>query len=97
MGDDLLKKICYYCEKPKCTYFCNGPCKRCFHGNCKGKIEEGWVSENGPIEDTKPQEAHLDDDRVKKLINITYTCNDCLSELAICFICKKKGKYSRNE
>lgn len=31
------------------------------------------------------------------MINLNYTCKDCANDLAICFICKKKGKYYYNE
>lgn len=39
-SDDMLKKLCYYCERVNCTYICNGPCRRGFHENCKNKFEE---------------------------------------------------------
>ena len=29
--DDLLKKICFLCERPKCLFHCSGFCKRAFH------------------------------------------------------------------
>ena len=39
--EEFLRKLCVYCERPKCTIFCQGFCKRSFHQECKNKIEEG--------------------------------------------------------
>ncbi len=40
-----------------------------------------------------PNEVHMDEDRLKKLINLNFICKDCKSNVAICFICKVKGKF----
>lgn len=29
--DELLRRLCSYCEKPKCTYHCSAHCKRAYH------------------------------------------------------------------
>lgn len=92
-AEDLLKKFCYFCERQKCSLFCSKHCKRAFHKNCAEKVDSDWVNVSGPDEDLRPTELYLDDDKVRKMINVSYVCKDCQNDLAICFICKKKGKY----
>jgi hypothetical protein len=29
--EEMLKKLCSFCDKPKCTVFCKNFCKRSFH------------------------------------------------------------------
>ena len=36
----MLKRLCAFCEKPKCTYYCMSFCKRAFHEECRKKVEE---------------------------------------------------------
>lgn len=36
--DEMLKKLCFLCENPKCTYHCKGFCKRVFHTECRKKV-----------------------------------------------------------
>ncbi|KAL4510059.1 hypothetical protein ABPG72_010252 [Tetrahymena utriculariae] len=93
--EDLFKKLCYYCDRPKCTVFCQGHCKRSFHSECKERVEAGWINENGMTSETRivPTEDHYDEERLKKILNINYTCKDCETNTAICFICKKKGSF----
>lgn len=49
-SDDMLRKLCYYCERINCTYICAGPCRRGFHENCKLEVEKigNYISMNGP-------------------------------------------------
>ena len=35
----------------------------------------------------------MDNEAVKNIINTTWTCSDCNSNLAACLICKNKGLY----
>jgi len=35
----------------------------------------------------------MDDEKLKKMINLTFICLDCQSNIAMCFKCKKKGSY----
>jgi len=92
--EELLRKLCYYCERSKCTIFCQGFCKRSFHPICKQKVEEGAI---GGLDDNKINfelpELKMDDEKLKKMINLTYICNDCQGNTAMCFKCKKKGSY----
>lgn len=37
--DELLKRLCFLCEQPKCTFHCKGFCKRAFHGECRKIVE----------------------------------------------------------
>lgn len=41
--EELLKKLCFLCEQPKCTFHCKGFCKRAFHSECRRKVEEEGV------------------------------------------------------
>jgi chromodomain-helicase-DNA-binding protein 7 len=36
--DELLKRLCAFCEKPKCTHYCMSFCKRSFHEECRKKV-----------------------------------------------------------
>ena len=36
----MLRRLCAFCEKPKCTFYCMSFCKRSFHEECRRKIEE---------------------------------------------------------
>jgi chromodomain-helicase-DNA-binding protein 7 len=67
--DEMLKKLCYYCERPNCSNFCNGFCRRSFHLKCIAKVEDGWVNIDGPEEDLKPEELLKDPMEVKKTMN----------------------------
>lgn len=40
-----------------------------------------------------PTEEHYDEERLKKMMNTNFTCKDCESNTAICFICKIKGSF----
>lgn len=40
-----------------------------------------------------PAEEEYDEDKLKKMLNTTYLCKDCENNMAICFVCKKKGSY----
>lgn len=42
--EELLKKLCFLCENPKCSYFCKGYCKRSFHDCCRIKVEEEGIN-----------------------------------------------------
>ena len=35
----------------------------------------------------------MDDEKIKKIIDLNFNCIDCQNNEAICHICKKKGKY----
>jgi chromodomain-helicase-DNA-binding protein 7 len=35
----------------------------------------------------------MDDEKLKKMINLTFICLDCQQNVAMCFKCKKKGTY----
>lgn len=32
---ELVNALCCMCERPRCTYFCMGFCRRAFHEGCK--------------------------------------------------------------
>lgn len=92
--DEFIKKLCHFCERGKCSYFCQGHCKRAFHEICKAKVEEGAIAgldEN--IINYEVPEMKLDDEKLKKTMNIDYICKDCHHNVAICFKCKHKGSF----
>lgn len=76
--ENRIKKLCHYCERNKCIYFCEGPCQRAFHEFCKKKVEEGEVCglDTNSIE-FEVHENRLDDEKVKKLMILNYICKDC--------------------
>ena len=39
------------------------------------------------------QEQEMDEDKLKKNMNFSYTCTDCQSNLAVCYKCKSKGYF----
>lgn len=97
--DERLKKICAYCERNKCVYFCDGPCKRAFHEECRKRVNDSDAVcglDNNLI-NFDINEAHLDDERIKKLMKEDFICKNCKDKEIYCFKCKKKGKISLRE
>ena len=47
--DELLKKLCYVCERPSCSNFCMGFCRRAFHESCKQFLDNNreWTNVDG--------------------------------------------------
>lgn len=46
--EEYIKKLCYLCEKPRCSLFCQGYCKRSFHKECKERVDNGEINYDGP-------------------------------------------------
>jgi len=94
LKEELLRKLCHYCERPKCSNYCAGFCKRPFHEICKTKIEDGAIAgADDNVIDFEIPESHLDDEELKNNMNTEFICRDCQNNLAICFKCKKKGSF----
>ena len=37
--EELIKTLCYVCERSNCSVFCMGHCRRAFHDACKDLLE----------------------------------------------------------
>lgn len=90
--DELLRKLCYLCERAKCTVYCKDFCKRAFHAECKNRVEAGDMNIDG-IEKSDVEELTMSDEKLREAIDCNYTCLDCRDHSVICYICKVKGKY----
>lgn len=106
-----MRKLCNYCERIKCSFYCQGFCKRNFHEVCKDKIDSGKENlvktlflnsllQIGAIAGLDKNvinfeiaETKLDEEKLKKSMNLEYICGDCTKNVAMCFKCKKKGKF----
>lgn len=100
-SDDMLRKLCYYCERVNCTFICSGPCRRGFHSNCKKEFENSnnWINQNGPERPDIPlEEDGKSEEFLRRLINknASFICGDCKQNQVVCNICKKKGSYHGN-
>ena len=101
--DELVKKLCYICEKANCSLYCMGFCRRAFHENCKKFLEEHheWINIEGVEQQFLDQndfwELKCDDADLKNRINIKYVCPDCRNNKILCYICKKKGNFYQND
>ncbi|KAM3144240.1 hypothetical protein pb186bvf_003702 [Paramecium bursaria] len=96
--DELIKKLCYVCERPNCSYYCMGHCRRSFHETCKDLLETSeFVNTDGPDPQflAKNQFPELNQDIQE--INIRYQCPDCRNNLVICLLCKQKGTFYSND
>ena len=92
--DELLKRLCTFCEKPKCTYYCMSFCKRSFHSECRKLFEEeGILSYDNYTGKLDINELSMDNESLKIIINTNWTCSDCSSNTVACLICKNKGSY----
>jgi len=40
-----------------------------------------------------PKKTKMEEEKLKKAMNLEYICQDCQKNVAICFKCKKKGKF----
>jgi hypothetical protein len=56
--EELLKKLCYVCEKPNCSQYCFGFCRRAFHELCRDYLEKNplWVNVEGAPSQNVPWE-----------------------------------------
>lgn len=90
--DELLRKLCYLCERAKCTYFCKDFCKRAFHAECKDRVEAGEINSDS-MDKFEVAELNIADDKLREQLNCNYVCADCREHNVICYICKVKGKY----
>ncbi|CAD8088106.1 unnamed protein product [Paramecium sonneborni] len=96
--EELIKKLCYVCERSNCSVFCMGHCRRAFHESCKELLETSeFINIEGPDQDflnnhTFP-ELNWSDEQLKENINIRYSCPDCRNNLVVCLLCKMKGTY----
>lgn len=92
--EELLKKLCFLCEQPKCSYHCKSFCKRAFHNECKKKVEEEGINNFDEVSGKlQPSELCLDEENLKEITETDYLCHDCKNNEVACFICKKKGNY----
>lgn len=91
--EEMIRKLCYLCERAKCTYFCRDVCKRAFHKECRKKVEAGDINVDGPTEKIDIEENNMEDEAVKAQMNHNYRCLDCQNQEVVCYLCKHKGKY----
>ncbi|CAD8164733.1 unnamed protein product [Paramecium pentaurelia] len=96
--EELIKKLCYVCERSNCSVFCMGHCRRAFHEACKQLLETtDYINIEGPDQDFLNNnvfpELNWSDEQLKEKINIRYSCPDCRNNLVVCLLCKQKGTY----
>ncbi|CAD8066277.1 unnamed protein product [Paramecium sonneborni] len=96
--EELIKKLCYVCERPNCSIFCMGHCRRSFHQACKDLLETTeYINIEGPDQDFLNNhsfpELNWSEEQLKENLNIRYSCPDCRNCLVVCLLCKTKGTY----
>ena len=82
---ELLKKLCCYCERPNCSYFCQKYCKRAFHKKCKDLVEKGAVCglDENKI-DFPIKEMTWDEEKLQQELNTYYNCVNCRTGKSAC-------------
>lgn len=101
--DELIKKLCYVCERVSCSYFCMGFCRRAFHDDCRQHLEQDnkWVNVDGPSQEFLRahdfNEIQLSEEDLKNILQIKYVCPDCATNQVICNICKQRGPFFPND
>lgn len=71
------ERLCYNCWRPKCIYYCAGPCARAFHKKCWEKEANNDLSRT-PVK--LIQEKDLTIESWKEEANFTEICKACSEE-----------------